>query len=122
MEAHRRCRCVGWGVTWFKLTLACVQTFLNFNNTATSNAQAIQQELPAIFSTSDARAVEGLTVTGTLFTALALASFIVSACAACVASARARHVGAGFGVGAEAHGGESRGRSVGSRPSESSVK
>jgi hypothetical protein len=66
-----------------------VQTFLNFNNTATSNAQAIQQELPAIFSTSDARAVEGLTVTGTLFTALALASFIVSACAACVASARA---------------------------------
>jgi hypothetical protein len=56
-----------------------LQTFLNFNNTATSNAQAIQQELPAIFSSSDARAVEGLTVTATLFTALALVGFIVSA-------------------------------------------
>ena len=56
-----------------------MQTFLNFNNTATSNAQAIQQELPSIFSSSDARAVEGLTVTATLFTALALVGFIVSA-------------------------------------------
>lgn len=54
-----------------------MQTFLNFNATVSSSSQAIQQELPAIFSTSDARAVEGLTVTGTLFTALALAGCCV---------------------------------------------
>lgn len=55
-----------------------VQTFLNFNATAASNAQAIQQELPAMMSTADARAVEGLTITATLFTALALAGCTVS--------------------------------------------
>ena len=57
---------------------ALSQTFLNFNATISSSTQAIQQELPAIFSTSDARAVEGLTVTGTVFTALALAGCCVS--------------------------------------------
>jgi hypothetical protein len=55
-----------------------LQTFLNFNATAASNAQAIQQELPAMMSTADARAVEGLTITATLFTALALAGCTVS--------------------------------------------
>jgi hypothetical protein len=55
-----------------------LQTFLNFNTTASSNSQSIQQELPSIFSTSDARTVEALTVTGTLFTALVLTACCVS--------------------------------------------
>jgi hypothetical protein len=57
---------------------AQLQTFLNFNASISSSSQAIQQELPAIFSTANARAVEGLTVTGTVFTALTLAGCVVS--------------------------------------------